>query len=232
MYREDGNVSGQSHVTHSMANVELEDGNIERAAALFLESLGLVMGTGDVSGIIHYIHLLISICSANGDHAEAVTMLAAASRLQQEADYDLSDDDREHIERAVASARASLEELAFHDYWSRGSVMGPDEVLRRMPIIARGIVGPRVVEPAIDWSAVASLPEIALAPDYQLTSREHDVLRLLSGSRSTQEIATALGISPRTVSTHVANLMAKMGVTSRTAAVARALRDGVIPRET
>jgi DNA-binding CsgD family transcriptional regulator len=48
-----------------------------------------------------------------------------------------------------------------------------------------------------------------------LTGRELDIARLVAGRKSNKEIASALGISPRTVSTHVSNIFAKLSVASR-----------------
>jgi len=55
-----------------------------------------------------------------------------------------------------------------------------------------------------------------------LTQREQDVLRLLVAGASNQEIATQLVISLATVKKHVSNLLGKLGVESRTQAIARA----------
>lgn len=48
-----------------------------------------------------------------------------------------------------------------------------------------------------------------------LTERERDVLRLLALQLSNEEIAETLGISRRTAETHVAHVVAKLGVASR-----------------
>ncbi len=48
-----------------------------------------------------------------------------------------------------------------------------------------------------------------------LTGREAEVARLVAARKSNKAIAKALGISPRTVSTHVSNIFQKVGVTSR-----------------
>jgi non-specific serine/threonine protein kinase len=61
-----------------------------------------------------------------------------------------------------------------------------------------------------------------------LTAREQQVLRLLVDGLSDKEIAAALSISARTVSNHVSGLLAKLGVTSRTAAATLAIREGTI----
>jgi two-component system NarL family response regulator len=62
----------------------------------------------------------------------------------------------------------------------------------------------------------------------QLTPRELAALRLLANGESNKEIATSLGISERTVKTHLAHLFEKLGVTSRTEAVRVATRRGLV----
>ena len=60
-----------------------------------------------------------------------------------------------------------------------------------------------------------------------LTAREREVLRLIAEGRSNREIGAALFISAKTASVHVSNILAKLGVASRTEAAAMALRDGI-----
>lgn len=61
-----------------------------------------------------------------------------------------------------------------------------------------------------------------------LTAREREVLALLAEGGSNREIAARLGLSPKTVNRHVENIFAKLGVSSRAAAVANGLKRGVI----
>jgi DNA-binding NarL/FixJ family response regulator len=62
----------------------------------------------------------------------------------------------------------------------------------------------------------------------ELTPRELSALRLLADGQSNKEIATALGITERTVKTHLGHLFDKLGVTSRTEAVKVAVRRGLV----
>jgi DNA-binding NarL/FixJ family response regulator len=65
-----------------------------------------------------------------------------------------------------------------------------------------------------------------------LTRRETDVLELLARGRSNKQMANELGLSLRTVEGHVSNVLAKLGVQSRTEAVAHALgRRLVVPED-
>ncbi len=62
-----------------------------------------------------------------------------------------------------------------------------------------------------------------------LTGQEMKVLDALASGRANKEIARALGLSPNTVKTHLANLFAKLEVSTRTGAVTRARDLGLIP---
>ena len=62
----------------------------------------------------------------------------------------------------------------------------------------------------------------------QLTPRELSTLRLMADGKANKEIAQELGISDRTVKTHLGHLFEKLGVTSRTGAVKVATRRGLV----
>jgi DNA-binding CsgD family transcriptional regulator len=62
----------------------------------------------------------------------------------------------------------------------------------------------------------------------QLTHREQEVLCLLATGQTDRKIAESLIISPRTVNRHVSNIFGKLEVPSRAAAVAHAVRSGLI----
>ncbi|HEY6800023.1 MAG TPA: helix-turn-helix transcriptional regulator, partial [Agromyces sp.] len=61
-----------------------------------------------------------------------------------------------------------------------------------------------------------------------LTDREREVLRLVARGETDAEIATHLTLSAHTVHRHIANIRTKLGVPSRTAAAAWALRNELI----
>jgi DNA-binding NarL/FixJ family response regulator len=61
-----------------------------------------------------------------------------------------------------------------------------------------------------------------------LTKREYEVLSLLTKGLRNREIAERLNITERTVKNHVTQIIAKLGVKSRTEAVTQALKDNLI----
>ena len=61
-----------------------------------------------------------------------------------------------------------------------------------------------------------------------LTSREIEVLRLVAAGKSNPEIAEELFISPRTVTTHVSNILNKINASNRAEAATYASRQGLV----
>jgi DNA-binding NarL/FixJ family response regulator len=127
-----------------------------------------------------------------------------------------------------------------------------DLVLRALRLGARGFVtkaeglrglsrtirhvlaGERVIAPALEQDAVLALGRFARRAREgsevaaELTPRELQVLELLSDGHTMRQIATRLGISPRTVETHVGKLYRKLGVRTRVQAVSRAATLGLV----
>jgi len=64
-----------------------------------------------------------------------------------------------------------------------------------------------------------------------LTPREREVLALLARGRPNKVIARDLGVSERTVKTHVSNILAKLNLTDRTQAAVYAVRHGIVPKD-
>jgi len=67
------------------------------------------------------------------------------------------------------------------------------------------------------------------APGLDLTEREREVLKLMIEGLNNTQIAGRLTVSPSTIKSHVSNILSKLGVSSRTEAVALALRKGIVP---
>lgn len=87
-----------------------------------------------------------------------------------------------------------------------------------------------VLEPETLESLLRRSPEsIALEPgEEELTSRETEVLHMLTAGLTNREIATALGISENTVKFHIASIFGKLGTSTRTETVTEGIRRGLI----
>jgi DNA-binding NarL/FixJ family response regulator len=107
----------------------------------------------------------------------------------------------------------------------------PEEFLAAVEVVARGdaLIAPAVtrsvIEEFVRRSPAASPPPPAVE---ELTEREREVLELLARGLSNAEIAERLVVSAGTVKTHVAHVLAKLGLRDRVQAVILAYESGVI----
>jgi DNA-binding NarL/FixJ family response regulator len=104
------------------------------------------------------------------------------------------------------------------------------QLLAALEAVSRGFLVAMPVE-AETIVAVSQIPsatngvEELLEP---LTPREQEVLRMLALGLANKEIAARLNISEHTVKFHVAAILGKLGAASRTEAVAKGIRHGLI----
>ena len=68
----------------------------------------------------------------------------------------------------------------------------------------------------------APLPRVEHSLGHPLTPREVEVLRLIASGRTNKQIADTLCLSARTIDRHVSNILSKLDVPSRAAAIAHA----------
>jgi two-component system, NarL family, response regulator LiaR len=104
----------------------------------------------------------------------------------------------------------------------------PQEVARAVRVADAG-------EALLDPSVAARLVEALAAgggddPLDRLTPREREVLGLMGQGLSNKRIARALGVSEKTVKSHVGHVLAKLGVADRTQAAVLAVRAGLLDR--
>ncbi|HUG83072.1 MAG TPA: LuxR C-terminal-related transcriptional regulator [Euzebya sp.] len=76
--------------------------------------------------------------------------------------------------------------------------------------------------------AASARPTPGYAAPYRLTRREHQILGLLAEGRTNRQIADQLFVSHRTIGTPVSTLLGKLGASTRSAAAARAHREGLL----
>jgi len=134
----------------------------------------------------------------------------------------LEDEDLSVLRQSQSDNRAEIVGEALLRDVQRGSV--------RLP----GSVDAVVMSPAV-W-ALSSLgaprPRSEVSTDNrlveELTARERDVLALVADGHPNREIAARLDISEHTVKFHLASIFGKLGVSTRTQAVRRALEWGLI----
>lgn len=220
LFREFGDPRSEAIVLTSVARVAWAKGECAEAARMLAGSTLTLAAIGDASSVVENIELLANVAVRCCAFPEAAELFGAAESIRRAIDAPVRASLQTENEQGHSAARAALGPVTFEAAREAGQQLDVQSAAGRIAIIARRLV-----------ARANSLPPTAgdvLSDPHHLTERERDVLRLLLAGQSTREIATTLFISPRTASTHVTNILGKLGVTSRAAAVAHALRTGIV----
>jgi len=212
LWEELGDGWGTALAQANLAEVLREQGDHAQAESLYRASLATRQEHGDALGVGECLTGLAVIAWRAGQATRAARLLGAADAVRAKTGGRLPPADQKQIDRAISALRTKLGEENFASAWQEGQTSGADAVA----------------------AVEAEAPQVAASPPAEpgiaagLTPREVEVLRLLVDGRSDREIGEALFISHRTAMTHVANILNKLGLDSRTAAAAYAIRHGLV----
>ena len=140
----------------------------------------------------------------------------------------------------LGAANARFREIGRHSWLRRASRQQAETALQaaHQTTVALGALplrreiellahrGRLHLQEPVDTTAWPEAPPIPTAP-LGLTRRKVEVLALVAEGRTKRQIGQALFITPKTVSVHVSNILAKLGVASRVEAAAIAHRLGL-----
>jgi DNA-binding CsgD family transcriptional regulator len=151
------------------------------------------------------------LAAAGGQPGRAARLFGASEAAADQLGADLFETDayRPWYESAVASAREALGPDAFDTAMHAGREYSRAQALDE----AMAVFAP----PPRDEATSA----------FGLSPRERDVLHLLAQGQSNRAIADQLYIAEATVKVHVTSIFTKLGVDSRSAATAVAIRNGL-----
>jgi DNA-binding NarL/FixJ family response regulator len=152
--------------------------------------------------------------------------LAATRILKAEADIDArvliltTFDPDEYVYQAL---RAGASGFVLKD-------IPPQDLLTAVRVVAKGeaLLAPSITQRLIAEFAERLSPTQHAKELHSLTDREAEVLRLMARGLSNSEVAERLYLSPTTVKSHVAGVLAKLGLRDRVQAVVFAYENGVV----
>jgi DNA-binding CsgD family transcriptional regulator len=209
-----GAVRGRAEEKLLWARYHRVDSNLTRAEQLAIDALAEASDPHQPLVLLAAHRFLGELMTESHRFPEAQPHLAIS--------LELADACAAPFERALTLM--ALAELRATDSETEEAVRLLDEV--------RAIAGPLGATPLVSRAdALSSQLAVTLAQiatSSRLSIRETEVLQRVAAGRSNPEIADELFISPRTVTTHLTNIYAKLGVESRAEAVALALRTGLI----
>jgi predicted ATPase/DNA-binding CsgD family transcriptional regulator len=173
-----------------IGRIEISQGELELAGQHLAESIELSRSTGSRIGVIRGLDTFAALAIAQGNHDQAVRLAAAAAGLRSQAG--LPEAPKSRTDRLLASA-SGLTEVRARELWAAGSRLSSDAA----------------VELAL------TVPDLISSREPELTARELEIAALITKGLSNRAIAGELGIASATVARHVANIMVKLGFTSR-----------------
>jgi predicted ATPase/DNA-binding CsgD family transcriptional regulator len=193
-------------------------GEAARAGALWVESLAMYRETGHLVGVVGSLEGLASLSRAGRRPERAARLFGAATALHEAVGGAIPFpwSDPANFAEEVDALRIALGEARFATAWAAGRALPLEEAIAEANAVVSG------PDPA---AGVPAPQNPGGTPG--LSAREVEVLRLVVAGKATPEVAAALFVSPRTVTTHLTNIFAKLGVANRAEAVAWAVRNGL-----
>ncbi|MEZ4562195.1 MAG: LuxR C-terminal-related transcriptional regulator [Thermomicrobiales bacterium] len=196
----------------SQAWSSLQAQDLPHAAVAYAEALRFALEAGDEWYIAWCIEGAGGIACQRGEWERGAALLATGEARH----VLIGVRHRPHVEEAearlAAAARRRLGPSAFAAAWERGAARPlPDAAAEAQEVFA----------------STARQTAAGAHERHGLTRREGEVLRLICQGKSDRDIAEVLFVSRATASKHVASILAKLGVHSRTAAAARARELGL-----
>lgn len=210
-FRKDQFFFGEWIALIELADFETERKQYRDASAHFDEMLRLWDETLSKELLVAAVSRIAGLfCTC--DRADvAVSLLSALEAMGQSARLAASPRDLARSARTLAQARERLDAASFAAAWALGE---------------RATIETLIDDSRKLLATLIETQQTTLVPGGGLTGREIDVIRLLAEGLSNREIARALSIGESTVISHVRNILTKLGLSSRTAAAAWAIRNG------
>ncbi|HEV2528810.1 MAG TPA: tetratricopeptide repeat protein [Thermomicrobiales bacterium] len=236
LVRHVGEQRGISQALAIAARAARRTGDGDAAIALLREAVLVNAARGDrpmVATGLEDIAVLLLDRPTDARTRDAIFLLGIAAGTRDA----VGADSRPEIRTLIAGLRGTAPGPEFLVPWGDGRALPADQLAQAVQDAAR-TDQPTGADPAADQHHAAT-EQGATGPDDAyadvvvrdlldpLTVREREVLALLIDGSSDREIAAALFISPRTASNHVARILQKLQVASRTAAASFALRHGL-----
>lgn len=198
--------------------IAIQRGDLARAVPRLRECLELRKILGAQETYARSLSDFGVLAAATGAFEQAAMLFAAAEAQRDAVGGSLDEPERTTYERAITETRQRLGEAEFLAAWMAGKAMP----------VADAVAAALTIEPS-GTPASAPTPLPPAGSHALLTRREIEVLKLLvTGGGTNRQIAETLSISPKTAGNHVDNILAKLGVNSRAAAVAYALRHNLV----
>jgi DNA-binding CsgD family transcriptional regulator/tetratricopeptide (TPR) repeat protein len=205
-----------------LGQIAIETNDLDRASALLAESLRSSARLGDRESLAGGLVACAQLAATLADWPRSLRLASAAGTLRggpavggPTSAVRSQTRVREVLDRHVAAARTALGDGAAAEAWAAGQAMTWESAAAE------------ALAACESGGAMTASGGSAEQLPGGLTRREGEVLRLVAEGKTNRQIADELVLSHKAVKRHLDNIFNKLGVSSRGAATAFALRAGV-----
>jgi predicted ATPase/DNA-binding NarL/FixJ family response regulator len=210
--RELGAVRDLASVLHNLGHTCLHLGDVERAHALFSQSMAAQLAQRNTPGVAECLIGFAAMAAVGHLPAAGARLLAAAVAIGGQRVATMWAATRMEYEQYLALVRANLTETEFQTEQAAGRAFSLEQAVayaQHLPLKAAAAHGTGKKVDA-------------------LTVREREVAALVAQGKSNGEIADQLVVGKRTVEKHIANILSKRGFTNRAQIVRWAIEAGQV----
>ncbi len=212
LHRRLGYKFGTALALRFLGQICRDAGDLDEAERCYNASLKIDVTRTQQWHVASSLEGLAEVAAHRRHAARSAKFLGAASQVREEIGVPLEPALIPRYEKLTKSVREALGEAVFTENWAIGQRLSVGEL-----IATNGANGADRVE--FDFGD---------RPPDLLSAREVQILQLVADGKSSREIADATFISPRTVTTHISNIFAKLDVHDRGAAIAQAYQRGIL----
>ncbi len=226
LFQQMDNANLSAMILGNLSQVAHLRGDPQRAAALELDALHLHFRyQGSKEHIYGGLAGLAGMTCSLGHPALAARLFGAAEVLSETSGVFLNHMDQAQYARDLAALRAQLDESALKAAWAEGRQLPPEQAVALVEALRPA---PAALQPPETTASASSVSSAPAAYPAVLSAREVEVLQQLSRGLTNKQIADQLVLSQHTVHRHVANILSKLNLPSRAAAVAYAAQHDLL----
>jgi len=217
--------TGTAYFLNVLGLVLLQRGDVKRAREAYAHCLTFARETGYQWAIAQSLIGFAGLHVAEGAPHTAVRLLAASDALLARIDYTIPSAEQTYVRHLETICRRSLGAERFQQAWREGRILPADDaVALAMPAAPAVPPGARAPAPGpVRETSARAKAKAGLSP------REREVAGLVAAGRTNRQMAEALGVAERTATSHIQNILNKLGFDSRAQIAAWAAAHGLLP---
>lgn len=228
IFHAQGDLQNQLHTLATLAQEAVERGDPRAAAEWVLARQNQLGRTDLLNGLTISVMLAVHISRLRSDHDISARLHGSVASHMEPLMAILAPRHVELYQSGLMTLRGALGSQEFDDAVAAGRLLDRDQTLAELVRYLQTVLSDPTSTGSPTATTSPSTP--AGAAPSGLTPREDQVLRHLASGLRNKDIATELGLTPKSVMHHTCSIYRKLDVHTRLEAVTTAARQGLLPK--